>query len=241
MSELVVRLLNSGCGRWALLDGLMHALDSGRPYFACLAVVLLLPLALTRGRARRCWLAGLLAVLLAVVSATLAGRLLAGALPRQPRPLQVLDLRLPFAGQGRQDQESLLRGRPDTSIPSTHAITGGAVGLSLLWWRPVLGVLVALLGCLLMITPVLYFGLHWPGDVGVSLAIAAVAGWGSACCRARLAGAARMLDLLLHRRPVSSLLALVLISSLAIWRVHPGSGLMDALTSAVRSLLSIWG
>ena len=27
-------------------------------------------------------------------------------------------------------------------MPSTHAITGGAVGLCVLWWRPLLGALV---------------------------------------------------------------------------------------------------
>jgi membrane-associated phospholipid phosphatase len=126
-------------------------------------------------------------------------------------------------------------------MPSTHAITGGAVGLCLLWWRPRLGVLLSLLGCLLMITPVLYFGLHWPGDIGVSLVIAVFAGWGSARCRPRLLGVARRLDTVLQRWPVISLLGLILIAALAIWRVHPGTGLMDGLTQAVRALVSLLG
>ena len=59
-------------------------------------------------------------------------------------------------------------------------------------------------GCLLMIAPVLYFGLHWPGDIGVSLVLAAVAGWWSARRRPWLVRAARRLDFLLERRPMGS-------------------------------------
>src|SRR4051812_14160714 len=55
VSELTVRCVNDWCGRWAWLDGVMHALDGGRPYFALLAAVLLLPLLGGHRRARRRW------------------------------------------------------------------------------------------------------------------------------------------------------------------------------------------
>ena len=240
MDEMLAGLANSPCGRWGVLDDLMRTLDTGRPFFACVSLVLLLPLALRRGPSRESCLVILAAVALALLSGTITGRILAGTLPRQPRPLEVLDLHLPRGVLRHAVPGVMLRGRPDTSMPSTHAITGTAVGLCLIWYRPRFGALLTLLGCLLMVTPVLYFGLHWFSDVVVGLGIAAVAGWCSARCRARLSGVARWLDGVLLRWPISSASGLVVFSLLATWKATPRAGVMDALTCGVRSVVGLW-
>jgi membrane-associated phospholipid phosphatase len=240
MDEILAGLANSPCGRWGVLDDVMHALESCRPFFAGMGLVLLLPLAFHRGRAREARLATLAAVALALLSATLAGRVLAGVLPRQPRPLEVLDLRLPCGVPPQARHAAMLRGRPDTSMPSTHAITGTAIGLCLIWYRPRFGALLTGLGCLLMIVPVLYFGLHWFSDVVVSFGIAALAGWCSAQCRPRLAGVARRLEGVLQRWPIGSASGLVVLSLLTTWKLSPRTGIMDALTCAVRSIVGLF-
>lgn len=238
MDEQLVWWANAACGQWEWLDDLIRILESGRPFMACMACVLLLPLAFCRGRARRRWLAGLLAVGLTVTASSAAGRVMAGALPRQPRPLEVLELRLPHRTPAVGGKGSLLRGRPDTSRPSTHAILGVAAGLCLLWWRPLIGAGLTVAGSLLMITPVLYLGLHWPSDVVASLALAGIAGWCVARCRGRLAWLAWRLDVTLRRWPAPCALVLVLISGLLTWKATPQLGLMDAMTQGVRWVVS---
>jgi len=236
MDESLARLANGACGRWDWLDALMHALDSGRPFFAFVACLLFLPLARAKGEARRAWLVAILAVLIGVASGAAAGRLLAGALPPRPRPLEALDLNLPRGVSPATLRAAMLCGRPDTSTPSTHAITGAGVGLCLVWFRPILGVLAALLGGLLMVAPILHFGLHWPTDLLASLGIAGCAGWCAARLRTGLSAPASFADAALRRWPALSAVALSLISVLVVWRAHPRTGILDAMTRAVRSL-----
>src|SRR5262249_7999179 len=168
-----------------------------------------------------------------------AGRFLAGALPQRPRPLEVLDLRLPTHVSPRTMREAMLVGRPDTSLPSTHAITGSAAGPCLFCRRPVLGAPVTLCAVRLLAPPVLYFGLPWPSDIAVSLAIAGCAGWLASRSWPRLLGPARRLDRVLERWPAASALTLCLVTLLVLWRVTPRTGILDAMTSAVRSLIGV--
>ncbi|MBV9868152.1 MAG: phosphatase PAP2 family protein [Abitibacteriaceae bacterium] len=235
MQEQLIRLCNAACGSAPFLDHLMMILDEGRLFFLFLTMVTIGPLMRCRDSTeRRDWLADMLVALLALVVSAVVGRVVAAVLPVEARPLTVLTgLHTPFG----LSPDHMLEGRAVTSLPSSHTVLGGAAGFGLIWLRRRWGMFLLLGGLVLMVPPVLYFGLHWPSDVALGVLICAVVGWLASWGRRLCVRPANWLGTALERHPIPCYGVIIALAALIVWRGGPHTGTIRAATAVLRRLL----